>query len=96
MIGVLAVLTVRDGMQGAFEEAATALALAVRANETGCVLYTFVKSRTDPVSYTAMELYKTAEDVVAHGTSAHFKALSPALGACLAAPPQVTQYDVVA
>ncbi len=95
MIALVAVLTVKDGSQSSFETAAAALAAAVRANEPGCKLYTFSKSRTDPCSYTALELYETQDDVAAHGTTEHMKALGPALGACFAARPVITMYDVV-
>jgi quinol monooxygenase YgiN len=95
MIAVIATLTIRPGEEAAFEAAATALAAAVRANEPGCALYTFVKSRTDAAVYTVMELYQTEADMTAHGQSEHFKALSPALGATLAGRPAITVHDVV-
>lgn len=96
MIAVTAALTVKDGMEAAFIEAAQALATAVRANEPGCRLYTFSKSRNTPGLFLVLELYEDEAAIVAHRNSTHFKTLSPALGACLAGPPAVTPYDVVA
>lgn len=95
MIAVTAALTVKEGMEAAFVEAAQALVAAVRANEPGCRLYTFSKSRTVPGLFVVLELYDDEAAIAAHRNSAHFKSLSPALGACLAAPPEVTPYDVV-
>jgi quinol monooxygenase YgiN len=95
MIAVTAALTVKDGMEAGFVEAAQALAAAVRANEPGCRLYTFTKSRSTRGLFVVLELYDDEAAITAHRNSAHFKALSPALGACLAAPPSVTPYDVV-
>jgi quinol monooxygenase YgiN len=96
MIAVVATLTVKDGAQAEFEAAAAALVGAVKANEPGCVLYTVTKSRSDPTVYVAMELYNTADDLAAHGGSAAFKALAPALGATLAGKPVIAVHDVIA
>ena len=96
MIAVVATLIVKPGAEGEFEAAAAKLAEAVRTHEAGCILYQFVRSRTEPGQYVALELYQTQEDLAAHGQSEHFKALSPALGATLAAKPAIAVHDVIA
>jgi quinol monooxygenase YgiN len=95
MIAVVATLTVNPGSQAAFEEAASAMVLAVRANEPGCLLYTIAQSRSDPCVYSALELYRTEEDLAAHRDSAHVKALSPAIAPFLAGKPVIALHNVI-
>ncbi len=95
MIGVVATLKCRDGENAAFEAAFTSLAAEVRANEPGNVAYQLCRSRTDPNTYKVLELYTDETALKAHGSSDHFKAAGPALGAVLAGRPDVEYLDGV-
>lgn len=95
MIGVVAILKVRDGKAAEFEAAFTGLAAQVRANEPGNIAYQLCRSRTEPNTYKVLEIYKDEDALKAHGASEHFKAAGPALGATLAGRPEVEYLDGV-
>ncbi len=95
MIGVIAKLTVTEGKEADFETAASALAHKVNANEDGCVLYELFKSKSDPSVYVFMEKYANQAALDAHGKTDYFLAAQPALGACLAARPDIQVYESV-
>ncbi len=95
MIGVVATMKIKDGSTADFETAFADLAAKVKANEPGCVIYQLCKSRTDPHTYKVLELYASDEALKAHGTSDHFKAAGPSLGAVLAGRPEVEYLDAV-
>jgi quinol monooxygenase YgiN len=95
MIGVIATLKCKDGANATLEAAFAALAAQVRANEPGNIAYQLCKSRTEANTYKVLELYADADALKAHGTSDHFKASGPALGAVLAGRPDVEYLDGV-
>ena len=95
MIGVIATMRVKDGEAERFEAAFSELAAQVRANEPGNVTYQLCRSRTEPNTYKVLELYRDEDAVKAHGTSEHFRAAGPALGAVLAGRPEIEYLDAV-
>ena len=95
MIGIVATLKVQDGKNAEFEAAFKEAMAAVRANEPGNLFYELVKSRTDPTTYKVLEGYKDDAAIAAHRDSAHYKALGPKLGGCLAGRPDVELFDGV-
>ena len=58
MIGVIAVLKIKEGSEAQFEAGFKALAAKVKANEPGNLAYQLTKSRADPLTYKVLELYK--------------------------------------
>jgi quinol monooxygenase YgiN len=95
MIGIVATLKIQDGKNAEFEAAFKEAMAAVRANEPGNLFYELVKSRTDPTAYKVLEGYTDEAAIAAHRESAHFKALGPKLGPCLAGRPDVELLDGV-
>ena len=95
MIGIVATLKIQDGKNAEFEAAFKEAMAAVRANEPGNLFYELVKSRTDPTSYKVLEGYKDDAAIAAHRDSAHYKALAPKLGPCMAGRPEIELLDGV-
>jgi len=94
MIGAIAKLTVKDGMEDEFEKHAKALVEQVNTNEPGCVLYDLFKAKEGGV-YVFMEKYTDKDALTAHGQTDYFLAAQPKLGACLAGAPDVQFYKAV-
>jgi quinol monooxygenase YgiN len=95
MIGVIATLRVQPGKADEFERVFAELASSVRSAEPGNVAYQLCRSRSEPGTYKVLELYADEEALKAHGTSEHFKAAGPGLGAVLAGRPDVEYLDGV-
>jgi quinol monooxygenase YgiN len=95
MIGIVATLKVKDGMQETFESTMRAFVKDVREKEPGTVLYSLTRKQGSTTEYVVMEQYKSAADVDAHNTSAHFQALLPRLGPCLDGAPAILTVDVL-
>jgi quinol monooxygenase YgiN len=95
MIGIVATLKIQDGKNAEFEAAFKEAMAAVRANEPGNLFYELVKSRTDPTTYKVLEGYKDDAAIAAHRDSAHYKALGPKLGPCMAGRPEIELLDGV-
>jgi quinol monooxygenase YgiN len=95
MIGIVATLKVQDGKNADFEAAFKEAMAQVRANEPGNIVYQLVKSRSEPNTYKVLELYKDDAAIAAHRDSAHYKALGPKLGPCMAGRPEIELLDGV-
>ena len=91
MLIVTARLSAAAGQESALEAVMAALAEQVRAQEPGCLLYALCRGKA-PGEYVVFERYQDDAALGAHGTSAHFKAALPKIGACLAVPPQIDVY----
>lgn len=94
MIGVIAKLTVKSGMEADFEKHAKALVAKVNANEKGCLLYDLFKGKDEGV-YVFMEKYTDKAALDAHGKTEYFLAAQAPLGACLSAAPELQFYTAV-
>jgi quinol monooxygenase YgiN len=94
MIGVIAKLTVKPGMEDEFEKHAKALVTKVIANEPDCYLYDLFKAKEGGV-YIFMEKYKDKAAIAAHGQTPYFLEAQPKLGACLAGAPDLQVFDAV-
>lgn len=93
MIGVVAKLNVKAGMEAEFEDVFLTLSEAVRANEPGCLLYQLCK---DPDgNYVVLEMYESEEALAAHGQSEHFKAAGAGFKGKMGGPPEVTRMPAV-
>ena len=77
MLGVVATIKVKPGMEKEFEAVAKELVAKVNANEPGCTLYALhrpVEGGETP-TYVFMERYVDQAAVDAHRASDYFKAL---------------------
>lgn len=95
MLSVIATLKIAAGKEAEFEAAANALAAKVNAHEESCLLYELYRSKAAPDTYVFMEKYANKAALDAHGKTDYFLAAQPALGACLAAAPDVQVYSAV-
>ena len=93
MIGVVAKLNVKEGMESEFEDVFLTLSEAVRANEPGCLLYQLC--RDDDGNYVVMEMYESEEALAAHGQSEHFKAAGAGFKGKMGGPPEITRMPAV-
>ena len=79
MLGVVATLKVKPGMERQFEAIAKELVAKVNANEPGCVLYAL--HHVDAAgTYVFMERYVDQAAVDAHRATDYFKALGRKMG----------------
>ena len=95
MIGVVAVLKVKEGSEAQFEAGFKDLTAKVKANEPGNLMYQLTKSRTEPLTYKVLEMYADAEALAHHGQTEHFKAAGAVFAAVLAARPEIEYLDAV-
>ena len=79
MIGVVATIKVKPGMEKEFEAVAKELVAKVNAGEPGCVLYALHRAEA-PSTYVFMERYKDQAAVDAHRAAEHFKTLGRKMG----------------
>ncbi len=94
-IGVVATVKIKDGANAAFEAAVKELMAAVRANEPGNRLYQFCRSKTDPTTYVAMEIYADEAALEAHRSADHFRAIGAKMGPSMAGRPEVQLFETV-
>jgi quinol monooxygenase YgiN len=96
MIGVVAVIKIKDGTEAQFEAGFKDLAAKVRANEPGNIVYQLTKSRTEPLTYKVLELYASEDALKHHGQTEHFRAAGGAVFApVLAGRPEIEYLDAV-
>ena len=79
MLGTIATIKVKPGMEGQFEAVAKELVAKVNANEPGCKLYALHRNEAAG-TYVFMERYTDQAAVEAHRATDYFKALGPKMG----------------
>ena len=79
MLGVVATIKVKAGMEKEFEAVAKELVAKVQAGDPGCKLYVLHRSET-PNVYVFMERYVDQSAVEAHRATDYFKALGRKMG----------------
>jgi len=94
MLGVVATLKVKPGMETQFETVAKELVAKVNANEKGCKLYALHKAET-PGTYVFMERYTDQAAVEAHRATEYFKALGRKMGEYMDGRPEVLRLKEV-
>jgi quinol monooxygenase YgiN len=81
MLGVVATIRVKPGMEKEFEAVAKELVAKVNANEPGCKLYALHRRDGDETpTYVFMERYVDQAAVEAHRATDYFKALGRKMG----------------
>jgi quinol monooxygenase YgiN len=88
MLGIVAKLTIKPGMDKEFETVAKELVAKVRANESGCKLYALHRAEA-PNTYVFMERYADQAAVDAHRATDYFKALGRKMGEFMDGRPEV-------
>ena len=88
MLGIVATLKVKPGMEQAFEAAAKELVARVNASEPGCTLYALHHGEA-PHTYVFMERYVDQAAVDAHRATEHFKTLGRKMGEFMDGRPEV-------
>jgi quinol monooxygenase YgiN len=88
MLGVVATLKVKPGMEKDFETVAKELVAKVAASEPGCKLYALHRAET-PGTYVFMERYVDQAAVDAHRATEYFKTLGRKVGEYMEGRPDV-------
>lgn len=88
MLGIVATLKVKAGMEEAFEAVAKELVAKVHANEPGCALYALHRAEA-PHTYVFMERYLDQAAVEAHRATEYFKSLGRKMGEFMDGRPEV-------
>ncbi len=79
MIGIVATIKVKPGMEKEFEAVAKELVAKVNSSEPGCKLYALHHGEA-PQTYVFMERYADQAAVDAHRVTDHFKSLGRKMG----------------
>jgi quinol monooxygenase YgiN len=88
MLGVVATIKVKPGMEKEFEAVAKELVAKVNANEPGCKLYA-LHTGDAPNTYYFMERYVDQAAVEAHRATEHFKTLGRKMGEFMDGRPEI-------
>lgn len=94
MLGVVATLKVKPGMEKEFEAVARELVAKVNAGEPGCRLYALHRAET-PGTYVFMERYLDQAAVEAHRGTDYFKTLGRKMGEYMDGRPEVMRLQEV-
>jgi quinol monooxygenase YgiN len=73
MVGGLKIILVKPGHEQEFESLFAELRVKVRDSEPDCLLYSLLKSRTNPLSYIVQEQYRDQSAWETHQLSPHGK-----------------------
>lgn len=87
MIGVVALVRVKQDEGEAFEAVFADLARQVRALEPGNISYTLSRKQGSATEYVIQELYADQAAAAAHSRSDHYREARPRIQDCLAEPP---------
>jgi quinol monooxygenase YgiN len=94
MLGVVATIKVKAGMESQFEAVAKELVAKVNANEPGCRLYALHRGEA-PQTYVFMERYTDQAAVEAHRATDYFKALGRKMGEFMDGRPEILRLKEV-
>ena len=79
MLGGLKIIQVKPGCETDFEKAFTELRSEMWENESGCLLFSLLRSRSNPTLYTVQEQYRDVQAFEAHNRSSHVSKFAPRL-----------------
>ncbi len=94
LVGGLKIVTAKEGHEQEFESLFIELRSIMREKEPGCLLYSLLKSPTNPRSYVVHEQYRDRAALEAHQSSPHGKIYFPKMRAILESI-TVEYFDVV-
>jgi len=95
MIAVIATIHVREDKVADFERAVRELEAAVKAREPDCLLYRMARSRTEPLTYKNLEIFRDQAALDSHQAQEHFKIGARALRDCVSGPSTVEFLDTL-
>ena len=94
MLGVVATIKVKPGLEKEFEAVAKELVAKVNANEPGCKLYALHHAEA-PHTYVFMERYVDQAAVEAHRGTDYFKTLGRKMGEFMDGRPEIARFREV-
>jgi len=95
MIGLVAVLKIKPGMEEKAYEACRIMAEQVNKKEPGCLYYEPYKSRENPSEIYFLEKYSTMEDLEKHRQTDHYLEFRAKMKDMLVETPAVTELDLL-
>ena len=93
MIGLVAVLGIKPGMEEKVKEAAVKMAENVRKKEKECLLYDPFIAQDKPSELYILEKYTSAEALDEHRKLPHYLEFREAIQDAVTGPPEVTLLD---
>ncbi len=93
MIGLVAILTIKPGMEEEAYKNCRQMAEEVNKKEEGCLLYEAYRSRENPSEIFFIEKYSTTGDLEKHRNMEHYLAFREKMKELLEKPPVVTELD---
>ena len=94
MIGIIAKLPIKEGMEDDFIAAFKELKAGV-AQEKGTLAYSLNKANNDPHTFYIVERYEDQEAVKLHTSTDHFKAFNAKVPPCLAGRPEIIMLEEI-
>jgi quinol monooxygenase YgiN len=79
MVGGLKIIQVKPGLEQEFEDTFSQLRSQMWEYESGCLLFSLLKSRSNPRLYTVQEQYRDVEAMEEHNNSSHVSKYAPKL-----------------
>ena len=95
MIGVVAILRVKEGREAEFEKAFIEMTAEVIAKEPGNQMYPLTRSRAEPRTYKVLEMYADQAAFEVHGASDHYKEGGRRLRDLVETRPEIEVLDAV-
>jgi len=95
MIGLVAVLKTKPGMEEKVARAAVKMAEAVRKEEKECLLYDPFVAADNPSEIYILEKYTRAEALDEHRKLPHYLAFREEIKDAVSGPPQVTMLKLL-
>jgi quinol monooxygenase YgiN len=97
MLSIVAKLTVQEGKEEEFKQAAAAMVAAVKANEAGrTLMYSLTQNIKTPTEFVFIEAYADDEAATAHGKTPHMAEFGGKIGGLLAGRPEIMRLSTVA
>ena len=93
MLAAIATLRAKEGSEADFLAVAQELAVAVNANEEGCLSYEIFQGEI-PQTFIFTERYKDEAATEAHRNSDHFKTIGARMGPFMAGRPDVQRLNL--
>ena len=93
MLAAIATLRAKEGSEADFLAVAQELAVAVNANEEGCLSYEIFQGE-NPQTFIFIERYKDEAATEAHRNSDHFKTIGARMGPFMAGRPDMQRLNL--
>lgn len=94
MIGIIAKLPIKEGMEDDFIAAFKELKAGV-AQDKGTLAYSLNKVKDDPHTFYIVERYEDQDAVKLHSSTDHFKAFGAKVPPCLTGRPEIIMLEEI-